>query len=407
MEMLKQADWRRPDSVAPADLDATVRAVIDAVAERGDAAVTEYSRKFDGYEPSIIELQPWEQYPLSDETKAHLRVAAERIQTFAKMQFEMYRDVEREDHYGRFGQTVKALPSMAAYIPGGRFPLVSTALMTLIPARVAGVPRRVAVSPSNEPAILAAASLAGATAFVHMGGAQAIAALALGSQWADPVDMIVGPGNAYVNAAKGLLQGKVKIDTLAGPSEILVLCDDSVDPRWLALDVLAQAEHDPMALSVLATTDEALLQRIAAAVETELAKDPDKDEGVIQLVHCENREQMVALANEMGAEHLHLACREGTIQPDEIDHYGSLFIGGHSAVALGDYCTGPNHTLPTLAVARRKGGLQVGDFLKVLTWQQVKPDRYGELAKTAIHLAQLEGLVFHERSLQVRLPESS
>lgn len=406
MEMLKFADWQRPCVGEPERLEATVRDLIADVAARGDAAVKDYSQKFDGYEPRLIELQPWDQYPLSDATKAHLRVAADRIQAFAAMQHSMYRDQTLEDAYGSFGQVVKPLPSMAAYIPGGRFPLVSTALMTLIPARVAGVARRVAVSPSDQPAILAAASLAGATSFVHMGGAQAIAALAYGSAWAEAVDMIVGPGNAYVNAAKGLLQGKVKIDTLAGPSEILVLCDDSVDPRWLALDVLAQAEHDPMALSVLATTDAELLNAIAQAVEEELAKFPDKDEGVIQLVLCEDRAQMVALANLMGAEHLHLACRDGYIQADEIDHYGSLFIGGHSAVALGDYCTGPNHTLPTLAVARRKGGLQVGDFLKVLTWQQVKPDQFANLARTGIHLAQLEGLVFHELSLAARLPQA-
>lgn len=407
MEMLKFGEWRRPKLGEPERLEATVHEMIADVAERGDAAVKHYSQKFDGYEPRLIELKPWDQYPISDATKAHLRVAADRIQAFAAMQHSMYRDLSLEDAYGSFGQVVKPLPSMAAYIPGGRFPLVSTALMTLIPARVAGVPRRVAVSPSDQPAILAAASLAGATSFVHMGGAQAIAALAHGSAWAEAVDMIVGPGNAYVNAAKGLLQGKVKIDTLAGPSEILVLCDDSVDPRWLALDVLAQAEHDPMALSVLATTDGDLLEAIAAAVKEELAKFPDKDEGVIQLVLCEKRAQMVALANQMGAEHLHLACRDGYIQADEIDHYGSLFIGGHSAVALGDYCTGPNHTLPTLAVSRRKGGLQVGDFLKVLTWQQVKPDQFGELAKTGIHLAQLEGLVFHEMSLAARLPQEN
>ena len=402
MEMLDFAKWERPQSVEPDQLENKVRTIIDAIREEGEVAATRFSRQFDGFEPRLIELKPWQAYPLSEETKAHLRVAAERIQTFAKMQREMYRDLEREDDYGRFGQTIKPLSRMAAYIPGGRFPLVSTALMTLIPARVAGVSQRVAASPSDTPAILAAASLAGATQFIHMGGAQAIATLAFGSKWAPAVDMIVGPGNAYVNQAKGLLQGQVKIDTLAGPSEILVLCDDSVDPRWLALDVLAQAEHDPMALSVLATTDVALLSRISREIEAILAEHPGKDAGVIQLVRCDDREQMIALANRMGAEHLHLACRQDFIDPDQLEHYGSLFIGGHSAVALGDYCTGPNHTLPTLAVARRKGGLQVGDFLKVLTWQSVKPEGYNQLAKTGIHLAQLEGLTFHQQSLEIR-----
>lgn len=402
MEVINASDWVRPDVDAAQKARAVAASILADVQARGEDAVREHSLAIDGFEPRVLELEPWRNYPLTEETRKHMDLAAERIQQFAEMQFSMYRDLEREDRYGRYGQRVVPLDRMAAYIPGGRFPLVSTALMTLIPARVAGVGERVAVSPGDAPEIRAAASRAGATSFVHLGGAQAIAALAIGTGLQASVDMIVGPGNAYVNAAKALVQDRVQIDTLAGPSEILVLCDDSIDPEWVAFDVLAQAEHDPMALSVLASTSDSVLTRVAQVIERESKACPEKDTGLIQLVLCSDVDQMVALSNRMAPEHLQLACKPGEVDPLRLRHYGSLFIGAHSAVALGDYCTGPNHTLPTMACARRKGGLQVGDFLKILTWQEIAPDHYGELAQTAIHLAGIEKLDFHRRSLEVR-----
>ena len=402
MQIIEMNRWQRPRNVAVAEVRDRVRAMLDEIEAEGDEAINRFSQRFDGFAPHVIELRPWREYPLTPETARHLEIAAERIADFATMQREMYRDVERKDAYGRFGHRIVPLERMAAYIPGGRFPLVSTALMTLIPARVAGVPERVAVSPGDHPGILAAASLAGATQFVRMGGAQAIAALASGCALTDPVDMVVGPGNAYVNAAKALLQDRVKIDTLAGPSEILVLCDGSANPEWVAFDLLAQAEHDPMALSVIGCTDRRLLQDIVDAVETEAARHPEKDKGIIQPVLCRDTDEMIALSNRMGPEHLQVMCEE--LDTHRLTHYGSLFIGHHSAVALGDYCTGPNHTLPTMGVARQKGGLQVGDFLKVLTWQQVDPEAYAGLAPTGIALADTENLFFHRRSLEVRMP---
>ncbi len=387
MEVIKASDWARPELDGTEKARQVAASILADVENRGEAAVREKSLEIDGFEPSVVSLAPWREYPLEAETQKHIDLAAERITQFAEMQFSMYRDMERKDRYGRYGQRVVPLDSMAAYIPGGRFPLVSTALMTLIPAQVAGVGERVAVSPGDAPEILAAASRAGATSFVHLGGAQAIAALALGTSLQARVDMIVGPGNAYVNAAKALVQDRVQIDTLAGPSEILVICDDSVDPEWVAFDVLAQAEHDPMALSVLASSSQQALSRVIEIIEREIKAHPEKDTGLIQLVLSNDVEQMVDLANRMAPEHLHLACRSGWIDPSRLRHYGSLFIGPHSAVALGDYCTGPNHTLPTMGCARRKGGLQVGDFLKILTWQQIDEDNYGELVQSAIHIA--------------------
>lgn len=403
MQIVDAADWQRPEDLDNPQITGTVTQMLAEIRARGDEAISEYSRNIDGFEPQIIELQAFEAYDLDKATKNHLKIAASRIERFARLQMSMYSDVEASDQYGQFGQHVQPIESMAAYIPGGRFPLVSTALMGLIPARVAGCTSRVALSPSKHTAVLAAASLAGATRFLQLGGAQAIAAAALGSTWMKASQVVVGPGNAYVNEAKAQLQRSVKIDSLAGPSEILMLCDDSANPHWMALDVLAQAEHDPMALSVLASNSDQLLTRIEAEIVTITAQYPKKDTGNIQLVRCRDGAEMVWLANKMAAEHLAVVCRPGTLKNEDLNNYGSLFLGPFSAVALGDYCTGPNHTLPTLGHARHKGGLSVGDFLKIVTWQQVGADNYNGLAQTAICIAEIEELSFHQISLEARL----
>ena len=402
MEMLEENQWTRPEAGTSPEIRARVAAMLATIEEQGDQAIADFSQQIDGFLPRIIDLEPWQSYDLDDEVSRHLAIAARRIEHFAQQQKAMYRDLEISDEYGRYGQKIVPLARMAAYIPGGRFPLVSTALMTLIPARVAGVSERVALSPSLHPGILAAASLAGATRFIHIGGAQAIAAAALGTSYLAAVDMVVGPGNAYVNTAKALLQDRIKIDTLAGPSEILVLCDTSIDPTWVALDILAQAEHDPMALSVVGCNSRSQLDAIREAIKVLQARFPEKDSGIIQFVYCQDGEAMAALCDRMAPEHLHVACSPEILDPMSLRNYGSLFIGPHSAVALGDYCTGPNHTLPTLGVARQKGGLSVGDFLKVLTFQEITGNNYNQLAETAIALAELEDLHFHRLSLLER-----
>ena len=402
MEFVKLEDWQPPQTRATEEIKTKTVAMLERIKADGDAAIEAYSLQFDGFSPQEISLKPWQDYDLDDCLRKHLPIAAARIEKFARMQRDMYRDLSYSDAYGSYGQRVIPLDSMAAYIPGGRFPLVSTALMTLIPARVAGVAERVAISPTDHPAVLAAMSLAGATRFIRMGGAQAIAAVALGSRWQAAVDMVVGPGNAYVNAAKSILQDRIKIDTLAGPSEILVLCDESANPEWIALDVLAQAEHDPMAFSVLGSTSQDLLAQVAASVKAHSAKRPEKDTGVIQLVYCKDGDHLIQLADRMAAEHLHVCCSPEVLDPNQLSHYGSLFVGPRSAVAMGDYCSGPNHTLPTLANARRKGGLFAGDFLKVVTWQKINEQNYNELAETAIEMARVEDLEYHRLSLEIR-----
>lgn len=401
MEMVSVEQWQRPEGVSDRKIRDQVRELLAKVEANGDPALQGYSQQFDGFAPSIETLDSWDSYPLEDEVKDALATAAERIRKFAQAQRAMYRDVSYEDGWGTFGHRIVPIDSVAAYIPGGRFPLVSTALMTLIPAAVAGVDRRWAFSPSNHPALKAAASLAGAQGFVHIGGAQAVAAATFGYADLKPFDMVVGPGNAYVNAAKALVQDRIKIDTLAGPSEILILTDGKVDPEWIALDILSQAEHDPMALSLLASTDREFLVQVARIIEIRAGERSEFALGHLQLVEAENTGQLVDLSNRMAPEHLMVVHADFPV--GSLRHYGSLFHGPYAAVALGDYITGPNHTLPTLEYARVKGGLQVGDFLKILTHQSVHQQGYAEAGRKAAVLADLEGLYFHAQSLKARL----
>ncbi|MEM1055901.1 MAG: histidinol dehydrogenase [Bacteroidota bacterium] len=401
LSLIPASGWQRPRTADASSAMEDARAILDSIRAEGDDAIRAHSLRLDGFEPQVVELRPFETYDLDDETAEAVRLAHDRVTRFAKMQRETYQDRQFTDETGTYGQRIVPVRSVAAYVPGGRHPLVSTALMTLVPARVAGVDTRVAVSPSDHPAVLAACSLAGATAFVHLGGAQAIGAMAYGSRLHPAVDMIVGPGNAWVNAAKALVQGTVGIDTLAGPSEVLLIAGPGDDPTLLAWDLLAQAEHDPLAFSVLASWDAGLLESVAEVLgampeaEEVLARDG------IQLVLAESPDATVAFSNAMGPEHLHVHTE--AVEASALTSYGSLFLGPESAVALGDYLSGPNHTLPTSGYAAVKGGLSVGDFLRVLTWQRVTEDGLARLGPAAARLADVEGLAAHAESVRIRL----
>ncbi len=401
LDTISAADWQRPSTDEASGAMDDARAILDRVRAEGDSAITEYSERFDGAPPEAITLQPFEAYDLAPEASGAIRLAHERITRFAEMQRENYQDREFTDGTGTYGQRISPVTSVGAYIPGGRHPLVSTALMTLVPARVAGVHTRVAVSPSDDPAILAACSLAGATSFVRLGGAQAVGALAYGSGWTPKVDMIVGPGNAWVAAAKTLVQGVVGIDTVAGPSEVLVIAGPDANAEWLAWDLIAQAEHDPLAFSVLATWSEDLLAR----VRQRLSEIPEASgaiaRGGIQLVLADDEAGAIAFSDRMGPEHLHV--HSDTLTPEAFTSYGSLFLGAESTVALGDYVSGPNHTLPTGGYAAVKGGLSVGDFLRVLTWQRVTASGVRAIGPAAVALAEVEGLTGHAESVRQRL----
>lgn len=393
-------DWQRPHQLENEVLINDVDALIAQIKLNGDEKIIQLSQKFDGFEPKIIKLEDPETYTLERGILTQLKIAASRIEKFANFQLQQYKDNSFEDKYGHYGQRVLPIEKIAAYIPGGRYPLASTALMTLVPAKVAGCSSRLALSPSEHPAILAAASLAGATQFIKIGGVQAIAAAAFGTKFNQPVDMIVGPGNAYVNTAKALLQNKVKIDSQAGPSELLIISDNQVEAKWLIADMKAQAEHDPMALSVLISWDENFLKQIEEILLGTKEGEQLLSSKQIQLVHAQNTNEAVQFSNRMGAEHLMLCTDK--IASEKLNNYGALFIGKYSAVALGDYCAGPNHTLPTSGFSRQRGGLQVGDFLRILSYQNIKANAYPELAKTAIALADLERLQQHKNSLEIR-----
>ncbi len=398
--IIKAQNWQRPSLDNDNKIAQTVCGILQKIAQQGDKAIDEYSLEFDGQKPLKIALKPFEEYALSPELSDAIRLAAARIEKFASFQMQPNQSMTFSDDFGTYGQTVSAIEKVAAYIPGGRYPLISTALMTLIPARVAGCPIRIACSPSADPAILAAASLAGATEFWQMGGVQAIAAFAYGYQNILPVDVVVGPGNAWVNEAKKQLQSKVKIDGLAGPSELLAICDDEQPIDWIALDALAQAEHDPLACSIITSDSSNWLVSLLAHIESKPDTKKLLDNQQIALVYAETPDELIKFSETYAPEHLMLCHNQ--IKTDNLSNYGSLFIGANSAVALGDYITGPNHTLPTLGYARQTGGLSVNTFLKTTTTQNINEQGRVALSKAASNIAQAEGLVYHRKSLLVR-----
>ncbi|MBV1908928.1 MAG: histidinol dehydrogenase [Kangiellaceae bacterium] len=394
------ADWVRPLLKSDAQIEQKVAAMLQRIAEQGDAAIEQFSQQLDQQPVKRIKLKSFDEYGLDDKLASAIKLAAARINRFAEFQKQGLQSQSFEDEYGTYGQQVKSIERVGAYIPGGRYPLISTALMTLIPAKVAGSSIRIAVSPSDNPAILAAASLAGATEFIQLGGVQGIGALTYGYQDIQPVDVIVGPGNAWTNEAKKQVQGKVSIDGLAGPSELLAICDGEQPIDWLALDALAQAEHDPMACSLIVSDDKNWLESMSEYLNSQAETKRLLDEQQIELIYAESENALVKFSEAYAPEHLML-CHKN-ISSEQLSNYGSLFIGANSAVALGDYITGPNHTLPTLANARQNGGLNVNTFLRVLTTQQLNEKGRKELSNSAISIADAEGLVFHSKSMSVR-----
>ncbi len=399
--IISSEQWLRPKQDNLQSIQNAVETMLKAIETNGNRKIIEFSQEFDNFEPEIIPLLKPEKYSLPESTLKHLKIAASRIEKYCLFQMEKYEDRFYEDEFGRYGQRIVPIEKIAAYIPGGRFPLASSALMTLIPAKIAGCNSRIALSPNNHPAILAAASLAGATSFIKIGGVQAIASAAYGSSLNEKVNMIVGPGNAYVNAAKSLLQNKIKIDTQAGPSELLIISDGRSNPDWLIADMKAQAEHDPMALSIIISWDKGYLESIERNLNSEEEGQLLLENKQIQLIYANSSNAAINFSNKMGAEHLMLCANE--IDSNQLSNYGALFIGEYSAVAMGDYCSGPNHTLPTAGFSKQKGGLQVGDFLRVLSFQEIKASAYPALGETAATLAELEDLKNHKLSIDIRM----
>lgn len=395
-------------TVRLAEAEQVVAPILEAVRKRGDEAVLEYARKFDnlGGESLAVPASNWSaaESHVSPEFYAALETAAANIREYAALQLPRETWTEFPDGR-RLGSVVRPLESMGAYIPAGRYPLPSTLLMTVIPAQVAGVRTICVTSPHPSAEILAAARFLGVEKIFRIGGAQAIAALAFGTATVPKVDRIVGPGNIYVAAAKKLLAGEVGIDFVAGPTEIVIIAENA-DPRFIAADMLAQAEHDVEASSLLLTTSRSLAERVVLEVSRQLETLPTAAVACEAIRHnsavilCPSMDAAVEASNQLAPEHL--AIYDSSLL-SKIQHAGSIFIGPSSPEAAGDYATGPNHVLPTSGAARVRGGLSSADFVKVISVQELTIPALRELAPAITTLARAEGLEAHARSVEVRL----
>jgi histidinol dehydrogenase len=385
----------------------TVRPIIEAVRREGDTALLRYARQFDrlGDIPMRISAEELAAagQALAPAVRAAAETAIQNIRQFAQAQ--LPRERFEEFSPGRkLGWIVRPLSAVGCYVPSGRYPLPSTLLMTAVLAQTAGVPRICVTSPKPSIEILGCAHLLGITEFYRVGGAQAIAAMAFGTETVPRVDRIVGPGNAYVAAAKKLLAGEVGIDFLAGPTEILILAADG-DARVIAADMLAQAEHDPTASAMLYTTSETLAQAVSVELERQLATLPTADvarqsiDGSSRIVVFADMDQAIAAANTQAPEHLSLHHPE--LLP-KIVNAGTVFLGQNSPESAGDYAAGPSHVLPTGGAARLRGGLSAADFVKVIAIQQFSAPALAQLAPAITTLARAEGLEAHARAVEVR-----
>ncbi len=401
-----------------ADVEAACRAIVDDVARRGDAALIEATSRFDRLDLDASKLRVGageiEQAvkACDRETVAALELARERIETFHRRQLPA--DERFTDALGvELGWRWSAIESAGLYVPGGTAAYPSSVLMNAVPAKVAGVDRIVMVVPSPDgklnPLVLAAAHLAGVSEIYRVGGAQAVAALAYGTATIAPVAKIVGPGNAYVAAAKRLVFGKVGIDMIAGPSEVLVIADRSANAAWIAADLLAQAEHDANAQSILITDDADMASDVARAVEAQLSTLPRaeiaraswRDFGGI--IKVKTIDESVRLADALAAEHLEIITADPEGLAAKIRNAGALFLGPHTPEAIGDYVGGSNHVLPTARSARFSSGLGVLDFMKRTSVLKCGPDQLRQLGPAAMTLGEAEGLQAHSRSVGIRL----
>jgi len=405
-----------------ADVDVVVAAIVEDVARRGDAALIDYTNRFDRVDLPVSGLRvPRREIAeraamAPPETVAALRFAAERIESFHRRQLPPA--IDYVDALGvRLANRWRPIAAAGLYVPGGTAAYPSSVLMNAIPAKVAGVERLVMTVPAPggvlSPLVLAAAQLVGVDEVYRVGGAQAIAALAFGTATIAPVDKIIGPGNAYVAAAKRRVFGRVGIDMIAGPSEILVVADRRNDPQWIAADLMSQAEHDSASQAILVTNDPAFAAAVEAAVEchlarlsrAQIARASWQAHGAILLVA--DWKEAAALIDRIAPEHLELALEEADALAERVSHAGAIFLGRHTPEAIGDYIAGPNHVLPTARTARFASGLGVLDFLKRTSLVRCDAASLAALAPPAIRLAEAEGLEAHALSLSIRLSDTA
>jgi phosphoribosyl-ATP pyrophosphohydrolase/phosphoribosyl-AMP cyclohydrolase/histidinol dehydrogenase len=403
----------RRDPVDPATLEAAAGVVRD-VRDRGERAVREHAERLGDVAPGAALVVGRAQMQdalaaLPPEQRELLERTAARVRSFASAQRECLSELVVRVPGGSAGHTVRPVRRAGCYAPGGRFPLPSSVLMTAVTARAAGVGEVWVASPRPATATLAAAAIAGADALLAVGGAQAVAALAFGAGPVPACDVVVGPGNRWVTAAKALVAGRVGIDMLAGPSELVVLADSSAEPGLVAADLLAQAEHDPDALVTLVTTDESLVESVERELQEQLATLPTVGTARAALANgravvAGDLRAALEACERLAPEHLELMVRNPQAVASRVHAYGGLFVGGSSAEVLGDYGAGPNHVLPTGGTARHAGGLSVLDFLAVRTWLRIDDGGQArELVSDAAALARIEGLEAHARAAERRL----
>jgi histidinol dehydrogenase len=407
------------ESVSNKDVANTVEEIINTIRSKGDKALIDYSIKFDGVKAKSMAdlIIPQEELEksfdgLSDKQKDAIKIAAERIKAYHLKQNQQTWSYTEKD--GTFlGQKITPLDRVGLYVPGGKAAYPSSVLMNAIPAKVAGVEELIMVVPTlngtTNQLVLAAAYISGVDMVITVGGAQAIAALAYGTESIPKVDKIVGPGNIYVATAKRAVFGQVGIDMIAGPSEILIICDGNTDPDWIAVDLFSQAEHDEDAQSILLCPDKAFIDKVEKSIEKLL---PSMDrKNIIEtalknrgaLIHTEDMDEAIAISNRIAPEHLELSVENPETLLDSIKHAGAIFMGKYTCEALGDYCAGPNHVLPTSGTARFSSPLGVYDFQKKSSLIMASRESANTLGKIAATLADGEGLQAHAKSARYRV----
>jgi sulfopropanediol 3-dehydrogenase len=402
------------DAQSQADDDSKVRATVESILSnietRGDDAVREYSKKFDHWDPADFRLSQaaieTSVKQLSPRELQDIQFAQTQVRNFAQLQRNSMQDIEVETLPGVFlGHKHIPMNAVGCYVPGGKYPLIASAHMSVLTAKVAGVKRIVATAPPYQgaphPAIVAAMHFAGADEIFVLGGVQAVAAMAIGTASIKPVDMLVGPGNMFVAEAKRQLYGRVGIDLFAGPTETLIIADDSVDGEMCAVDLLGQAEHGPTSPAILLTNSEALAKATMAEVARQLTILPTAGIAALawaeygQVIVCDSIDEMVQVADDIASEHVQVMTRDPNVFLDRMTNYGALFLGPRTNVSFGDKVIGTNHTLPTNKNARYTGGLWVGKFLKTCTYQRVTTDEasaaIGEVCSRLCHMENFAG----------------
>ena len=407
------------ESVSNKDVVNTVEEIINTIRSKGDKALIDYSIKFDGVKAKsmadlMISQEELEKSfnDLSDKQKNAITIAAERVKAYHLKQNQQTWSYTEEDGT-MLGQKITPLDRVGLYVPGGKAAYPSSVLMNAIPAKVAGVEELIMVVPTpngtTNKLVLAAAYISGVDMVITVGGAQAIAALAYGTESVPKVDKIVGPGNIYVATAKRAVFGQVGIDMIAGPSEILIICDGNTDPDWIAMDLFSQAEHDEDAQSILLCPDKAFIDKVEKSIEKLLPSMDRKDiiETALKnrgaLIHTEDMDEAIAISNRIAPEHLELSVENPEALLDSIKHAGAIFMGKYTCEALGDYCAGPNHVLPTSGTARFSSPLGVYDFQKKSSLIMASRESANTLGKVAATLADGEGLQAHALSARYRV----